>query len=97
MTICSEDNWDYSIIIRDEGLQASLQDIGYGNEDVLQQKVFRVANVIDSRLLTMLDEKFHLHDHLEALKKFMMLCQGDFVTLLMDTIGKAYGIAALNN
>lgn len=32
-------------------------------------------------------EKFHLMDHLYALKKYLLLEQGDFVAILLESIG----------
>jgi hypothetical protein len=78
---------DSKTLILDDDFDNSLRGIGYGQEEVLAQKVFAVASVIDKRVLNMLRDKFHLATHLAALKKFLLLSQGDFVTLLMDTLG----------
>ena len=44
-------------------------------------------HAIDTRLLRLMERKFYLSTHLLALKKFMLLGQGDFVTCLMDSVG----------
>lgn len=40
-----------------------------------------------SRLLKILDTRFDLKLHLDALKRFILLSQGDFVRHLMDSLG----------
>ena len=49
--------------------------------------VTKISSATDSRLLKLLQKRFHLSTHLLALKKFMLLGQGDFVTCLMDSVG----------
>jgi hypothetical protein len=67
--------------------EAALYSLRYGSEDQLAQVVSQISLKIDSRLLRMMQEDFCLYDHLLALKKFMLLGQGDFVTCLMDAVG----------
>lgn len=62
-------------------------DLTFGDEAKLTSLVSGLAANIDRRLLTLLTKDFHLHTHLLALKKFMLLGQGDFVTCLMDAVG----------
>jgi hypothetical protein len=42
---------------------------------------------VNKRLVELMRERFQLGTHLRALKKFLLLGQGDFVTLLMDMLG----------
>ncbi|WBW72192.1 gamma tubulin complex GCP3 subunit Alp6 [Schizosaccharomyces osmophilus] len=38
-------------------------------------------------LVQLMEEKFHLSEHLNAIKKYILLGQGDFVTYLMESLG----------
>jgi len=65
-------------------------EFSYANIDTLNAVVDQVAAVVNARLLSLLrGEKYQLMTHLRALKSFLTLGQGDFVTCLMDAIGKS--------
>jgi gamma-tubulin complex component 3 len=49
--------------------------------------ITKISVATDSRLLILMERRFQLSTHLLALKKFMLLGQGDFVTCLMDSVG----------
>ena len=68
-------------------VQSALQNLRYGGEATLQDTVFKLSANIDARLLNLVMSRFHIQTHLLALKKFMLLGQGDFVTCLMDGVG----------
>ena len=68
-------------------VQQALQGLRYGGEGALQDIVYTLAAGIDARLLHLMMSRFHVQTHLLALKKFMLLGQGDFVTCLMDGVG----------
>ncbi len=53
----------------------------------LSEIIYKLSNAIDNSLLNLMKSSFSLMKHLLALKKFMLLGQGDFVTCLMDSIG----------
>ena len=53
----------------------------------LSELVTRISVATDAKLLRIMTKRFHLETHLLALKKFMLLGQGDFVTCLMDSVG----------
>ena len=53
----------------------TLKSMSYGNEGELEQVVFSIARVIESTLLNMVQNQFHLSVHLSALKKFLLLGQ----------------------
>lgn len=40
-----------------------------------------------SQLLSLLKEKYKLMDHLKALRRYLLLGQGDFIQYLMVTLG----------
>ena len=68
-------------------MESSLQALRYGGELRLIEIVERVSKQVDQKLLNLMMSEFYLHDHLLALKKFILMGQGDFVTCLMDEIG----------
>jgi gamma-tubulin complex component 3 len=68
-------------------IQGALHDLRYGRESSLQAAVLQLAAGIDSKLLHLMMSRFHVEAHLLALKRFMLLGQGDFVTCLMDGVG----------
>jgi gamma-tubulin complex component 3 len=68
-------------------MEASLRALRYGGEMRLWETVRQIASKSDKRLLVVMRQDFHLTAHLQALKKFMLLGQGDFVTALMDLVG----------
>ena len=85
---CGDTQWVLSAA-RGRG-RASADDstaLEYGRGAELQSLVERVATVTNARLLSLLTQEHELMGHLRALKKFMLLGQGDFVTCLMDTLG----------
>ena len=49
--------------------------------------VSKVSRQIDGKLMHLMINEFYLVDHFLALKKFILLGQGDFVTCLMDEVG----------
>ena len=78
--------------VEDEGpaladMESGLAALKYGSEAALTQIVKKVSASVDRSLLRMLVKDFHVFEHLQALKKFMLLGQGDFVTCLMDSVG----------
>lgn len=68
-------------------VQRALQTLRFGGEAALQDIVYRLSASIDAQLLNLVMSRFYVQTHLLALKKFMLLGQGDFVTCLMDGVG----------
>jgi hypothetical protein len=66
---------DAHIVALNDQFQDALKDICYGKERELEQTVYAVATVIETRLLHLVQRKYHLGRHLSALKKFMLLGQ----------------------
>ncbi len=63
----------------------------YGAADALYEAVERAYTVINARIREILMNNHKLLAHLLALKKFLLLGQGDFVTSLMDCLGHELG------
>lgn len=78
-----------ALVLNDEEMrqfEAILRTLHYGDESRLEEIVGKVALLTDERLLRVMMDKAHLVTHLQALKNFMLLGQGDFVTCLMDSV-----------
>lgn len=69
-------------------LEKTLNNLRYGEEiEKLTNIINNISLSINKRLLKLLEARFFIKKHLLALKKFMLLGQGDFVTCLMDSVG----------
>ena len=68
-------------------IEKALHSLCFGKEQDLSEIVGTISSAIDLRLLRLMENRFHIHTHFSALKKFMLLGQGDFVTGLMDGVG----------
>ncbi|GMH41519.1 hypothetical protein BSKO_09429 [Bryopsis sp. KO-2023] len=58
----------------------------YGHMESLQQLVDEASSLVDQRLIEIMFKKFHFVVHCTAVKRFLLLGQGDFVQSLMDFI-----------
>jgi len=68
-------------------LKAALHELKMEGETKLSNILERISSSIDAKLLNLMVKEFYLLEHLSALKKFMLLGQGDFYVCLMDSIG----------
>lgn len=64
----------------------ALRVLRYSGDLPLSQCIHQLSYQIDTRLLQLLERRFHYKQHLLALKRFLLLGQGDFVMCLMDGI-----------
>jgi gamma-tubulin complex component 3 len=62
-------------------------ELEYGNTVALEQSIDRAYVTTTSKLVDLMKNKFGLWDHLNAFKKYILLGQGDFIALLMESIG----------
>ena len=61
-------------------------DLRYGDTATLESSIDAAYKSTMARLVYLMDNKFKLFDHLNALKKYLLLGQGDFIALLMETL-----------
>ena len=61
-------------------------DLRYGDTAILESSIDAAYKSTMARLVYLMDNKFKLFDHLNALKKYLLLGQGDFIALLMETL-----------
>ncbi|KXS18383.1 hypothetical protein M427DRAFT_67808 [Gonapodya prolifera JEL478] len=66
----------------------------FSNPPLLRNNVESAYRDTSKRLLDMLHERFDLPGHFKALKKYMLLAQGDFVQALMDALNHILSMPA---
>ncbi|GAA94574.1 uncharacterized protein L969DRAFT_613205 [Mixia osmundae IAM 14324] len=69
-------------------------EITYANLSRLDAQVATAYESASRRLFTIFCERFRLPDHLRALKNYILLGRGDFVELLMESLGASLDKAA---
>ena len=66
------------------------------NPLTLNKIVDRYNDSLDKRIVSSMFDDYDLLEHLKALKKFLLLGQGDFVSALLDAVGPELSKAAEN-
>ncbi|KAI1270458.1 Spc97/Spc98 family protein [Xylariaceae sp. FL1019] len=64
----------------------SSKELRYGDGTTLGLWIMDAYNYTMGRLVHLMTNKFHLFDHLNALKSYILLGQGDFIALLMESL-----------
>ena len=62
------------------------KELHYGDTATLETSIDKAYNATMARLTHLMNSKFHLFEHLQALKKYLLLGQGDFIALLMESL-----------
>lgn len=62
------------------------RELHYGDTATLESSIDKAYKTTMARLIDLMDNKFHLFEHLRALKKYLLLGQGDFIALLMESL-----------
>ncbi|PGH04060.1 hypothetical protein GX51_03730 [Blastomyces parvus] len=62
------------------------KELRYGDTATLETSIDEAYETTMARLIYLMDSKFKLFDHLKALKKYLLLGQGDFIALLMESL-----------
>lgn len=77
---CGDGPWveDYS--------RAASKELRYGDTATLGTWIDEAYKTTMKRLMDLMSTKFHLFDHLQALKQYILLGQGDFIALLMKSL-----------
>lgn len=77
---CGDSLWveDYS--------KAASKELRYGDTATLEAWIDEAYKTTMKRLMDLMANKFHLFDHLQALKNYILLGQGDFIALLMESL-----------
>lgn len=61
--------------------------LGYGETDALEALVSEAAKRIDKHLMDVMYKQYKFKEHCLAIKRYLLLGQGDFVQYLMDIVG----------
>lgn len=62
------------------------RELRYGDTATLETSIDKAYKTTMARLIHLMDDKFKLFEHLRALKKYLLLGQGDFIALLMESL-----------
>ena len=62
------------------------KELRYGDTATLETSIDKAYKTTMARLIHLMDNKFKFFDHLNALKKYLLLGQGDFIALLMESL-----------
>ncbi|MCJ1475114.1 Microtubule-nucleating Tub4p (gamma-tubulin) complex component [Lambiella insularis] len=62
------------------------KELHYGDTATLESSIDQAYKTTMARLIHLMNNKFKLNDHLDALKKYLLLGQGDFIALLMESL-----------
>ncbi|KAL9624527.1 MAG: hypothetical protein Q9160_001191 [Pyrenula sp. 1 TL-2023] len=77
---CSDSDWvnEYS--------RSASRELRYGDTETLESSIDEAYKTTMTRLISLMSHKYHVFTHLEALKKYMLISQGDFITLLIESL-----------
>ena len=62
------------------------KELRYGDTATLESSIDTAYKATMARLICLMDDKFQLFEHLHALKRYLLLGQGDFIALLMESL-----------
>ncbi|KAL8805447.1 MAG: hypothetical protein Q9200_005421, partial [Gallowayella weberi] len=65
------------------------RELHYGDTATLEKSIDEAYKTTMARLIGLMDNKFQLFEHLKALKKYLLLGQGDFIVLLMESLASS--------
>ncbi|KZS98063.1 hypothetical protein SISNIDRAFT_423662 [Sistotremastrum niveocremeum HHB9708] len=80
---CRDPDWH---VTRDK-LGDSTKSLKYSDIPGLERSIDTAYRIASNRLFEMFFDKFHLLDHLTAMRHYLMLGHGDFAEQLMETLG----------
>ncbi|KAL2131507.1 hypothetical protein VTI74DRAFT_4949 [Chaetomium olivicolor] len=66
--------------------KTSSKQLSYGDTATLEAWIDEAYKTTMRRLMHLMSTRFHLFDHLQALKNYILLGQGDFIALLMESL-----------
>ena len=66
--------------------KTSSKELRYGDTATLETWIDEAYKTTMQRLMQLMSTQFHLFDHLQALKNYILLGQGDFIALLMESL-----------
>lgn len=66
--------------------KSSSKELRYGDTATLEAWIDEAYKTTMQRLMQLMTSKFHLFQHLQALRDYILLGQGDFIALLMESL-----------
>ena len=77
---CGDSDWviEYS--------KSASKELHYGDTAGLEASIDEAYKSTMSRLIHLMSEKYNLFTHLKAIKRYLLLSQGDFIALLMESL-----------
>ena len=66
--------------------KSASRELRYGDIATLETSIGEAYKTTMARLIDLMATKFHLFDHLTALKKYLLLGAGDFIALLLESL-----------
>ncbi|XP_020526076.1 LOW QUALITY PROTEIN: gamma-tubulin complex component 3 [Amborella trichopoda] len=85
LRVCCEDqDWAGAPLV---GATTRRGELGYGETEALEALVIEAAKRIDKHLIDVMCKKFKFKEHCLAIKRYLLLGQGDFIQYLMDIVG----------
>ncbi|KAF1987542.1 hypothetical protein K402DRAFT_375659 [Aulographum hederae CBS 113979] len=66
--------------------KSTSRELRYGDTATLERSIDEAYKSTMARLIHLMADKFKLFDHLQALKKYLLLGAGDFIALLMESL-----------
>ncbi|KAI8150176.1 Spc98 family-domain-containing protein [Fennellomyces sp. T-0311] len=81
---------DDVFVVRDHDPSSNpspVQTFKYGDILAVERSIDQTYRETSKQLINILKHKYKLMDHLRALKRYLLLGQGDFIQYLMDTLG----------
>ena len=77
---CGDSDWvnEYS--------RSASRELRYGDTATLESSIDSAYGTTMTRLIYLMTTKYHLTLHLTAIKKYLLLSQGDFIALLMESL-----------
>lgn len=77
---CGDSDWviDHS--------KSAAKELRYGDTSTLETSIEEAYKTTMARLTYLMSQKYHLFTHLTAIKKYLLLSQGDFIALLMASL-----------
>lgn len=77
---CGDSAW-----VENHSREAS-RELSHSDSATLDSSIDSAYSTVMARLLSLMEDKFALFTHLTALKKYLLLGQGDFIGLLMESL-----------
>jgi len=77
---CGDSNWVESYS------KSASRELKYGDTASLSSSIDEAYKTVMAWLMKLMETKFSLFSHLGALKKYLLLGQGDFIALLMESL-----------